>query len=119
MDAINTAIGSALTIGLALAGFGVWSIALRGALVAAASLPLLARGSGGCHGSLSKPACREVVSFRSFVTGSEAAVFVTKNVDYLLIGGLLGASGLGVYTLAFLLTDTFRSAMMGVLNKVM
>jgi len=120
VDAISTAIGSALTIGLALAGFGVWSIALSGTLIAAASLPLLAREIRWMpRFRFSKPACREVVSFGSFVTGSEAAVFVTKNVDYLLIGRLLGASALGVYTLAFLLTDTFRSAMMGVLNKVM
>jgi O-antigen/teichoic acid export membrane protein len=60
-----------------------------------------------------------VFSFGSFATGSDAAVFITKNVDYLLIGKLLGAEPLGVYTLAYLLTDTFRTAVMGVMNKVM
>jgi O-antigen/teichoic acid export membrane protein len=109
-----------MTIALAIAGMGVWSIALSGTLIAATSLPLLAREiSWSPRLRFSIPAFREVFSFGSFVTGSEAAVFITKNVDYLLIGRLLGAQALGVYTLAFLLTDTFRSAMMGVMNKVM
>ena len=120
VDAVSTAVGSGMTIALAIAGMGVWSIALSGTLIAATSLPLLAREiSWSPRLRFSIPAFREVFSFGSFVTGSEAAVFITKNVDYLLIGRLLGAQALGVYTLAFLLTDTFRSAMMGVMNKVM
>jgi teichuronic acid exporter len=120
VDATSTAFGSVVTIGLALAGMGVWSIALTGTLTAAASLPLLWRElkwSPSLRFSIAD--FRNVLSFGSLVTGSEAAVFITKNVDYLIIGRLLGAQALGVYTLAFLMTDTFRSAMMGVMNKVM
>jgi O-antigen/teichoic acid export membrane protein len=98
----------------------VWSIALTGTFVALTSLPLLAREiSWSPRLRFSTPAFREVFSFGSFATGSDAAVFITKNVDYLLIGRILGAQALGVYTLAFLLTDTFRTAIMGVMNKVM
>ena len=120
IDAISTAVGSAATIALAIAGLGVWSIALTGTIVAATSLPLLAREiRWSPRLQFSTPAFREVFAFGSFATGSDAAVFITKNVDYLLIGRLLGAEALGVYTLAFLLTDTFRTAIMGVMNKVM
>ena len=120
IDAVSTAVASGITIALAIAGLGVWSIALSGTLAALTSLPLLAREiRWSPRLRFSTPAFREVFSFGSFATGSEAAVFMTKNVDYLLIGRLLGPEALGVYTLAFLLTDTFRGTIMGVLNKVM
>ena len=120
IDAISTGVGSAVTIVLALAGLGIWSIALTGTVVAITSVPLLARRiRWSPRLRFSVPAFQEVFSFGSFATGSDAAVFITKNVDYLLIGRLLGANALGIYTLAFLLTDTFRTAIMGVMNKVM
>jgi teichuronic acid exporter len=43
IDAVSTAVGSGMTIALALAGLGVWSIALTGTLIALTSLVLLAR----------------------------------------------------------------------------
>jgi O-antigen/teichoic acid export membrane protein len=120
VDTVSTTAGSAVTIALAIAGIGVWSIALSGTLIAVTSLPLLAKEiKWSPRLRFSTPAFREVFSFGSFATASEAAVFMTKNVDYLLIGRLLGAEALGVYTLAFLLTDTFRATIMGILNKVM
>jgi teichuronic acid exporter len=62
---------------------------------------------------------RRTLGFGGYVTGNDIAVYLTRNADYLLIGKFVGAGALGAYTLAFLLTDTFRSSMMSVMNRVL
>jgi O-antigen/teichoic acid export membrane protein len=66
-----------------------------------------------------KQAFKDIFGFGAYTTGSNILNYMYNNIDYLLIGKLLGASVLGIYTLAFVLTDTFRSRIMAVINNVM
>lgn len=51
--------------------------------------------------------------------GERIFSFFTSNIDYILIGKLIGSSALGVYTLAFILTDSFRKQFLNMLARVL
>jgi teichuronic acid exporter len=66
-----------------------------------------------------KQSFKDVFGFGVYTTGTNVANYLANNVDYLLIGKIMSAQALGAYTFAFVLTDTFRSRMMAVVNNVM
>jgi O-antigen/teichoic acid export membrane protein len=120
ISSIASVVGGVGAIFLALLGAGVWSIVAQSVLATLVSIPLMWRTTRWWPRlQFSKEALQDVFSFGVYDTLVRTAVFLTKNIDYLLIGKLLGANLLGIYTLAFLLTDTFRQQLMGILNKVM
>ena len=120
ISSIGSVVAGVGAIALALMGAGVWSIVAQSVIATLVSIPLMWRTTRWWpRFQFSKAALRDVVGFGVYDALVRMAVFFTKNIDYLLIGWLLGAELLGIYTLAFLLTDTFRQQLMGVLNKVM
>jgi O-antigen/teichoic acid export membrane protein len=120
ISSIASVVGGVGAILLALLGAGVWSIVAQSVLATLVSIPLMWRTTRWWPRlQFSKEALQEVFSFGVYDTLVRTVVFLTKNIDYLLIGKLLGAELLGIYTLAFILTDTFRQQLMAVLNKVM
>jgi O-antigen/teichoic acid export membrane protein len=105
---------------LALAGAGVWSIVFQSVLSALISLPLLWYATKWQPRlRYSKQAAKDVLGFGIYDALQRTSVYFSKNFDYLLVGKLLGAELLGIYTFAFLLTDTFRQQIMNALSKVM
>jgi O-antigen/teichoic acid export membrane protein len=109
-----------VTLLLAAAGFGIWSLVAQTLLLEAFQVPLLrkfAKDNG--HFSWSSDKLRQVRRFVTFDSLNRGFVFFSKNIDYLLVGKLLGSQALGVYTLAFMLTDLVRSQIMNLLNRVM
>jgi O-antigen/teichoic acid export membrane protein len=109
-----------VTIVLAIKGFGVWSLVAQTLLIEAFQVPLLkrfAQDSGRFDWSLH--AIREIFHFAAFDSLNRCFIYLTKNLDYLLIGKFLGAQLLGVYTLAFMVTDILRAQIMNILNRVM
>jgi len=116
----SVGIGGGGAVILALAGFGVWSIAFQGVITAVVEVPMYwmavkwkprFRFSGG--------ALKEIFGFGAFVTGFDVLVSVSKNLDYLIIGKFAGAAALGAYALAFMLTNVFRKAVMSTMTRVM
>ena len=61
---------------------------------------------------------RKIFSFGVYTTGTKVFNYLTGNIDYLLIGKMLGASQLGIYSLAYNLTYVIRGQIMNVVNKV-
>ena len=61
---------------------------------------------------------KKIFSFGVYTTGTQIFNYLTGNIDYLLIGKLLGAHQLGVYTLAYNMTYIVRGQIMSVVNKV-
>lgn len=117
---VSVVASSALAIFMVYKGFGVW------ALVAKTLINSLSR----CfilwvyvrwipRIQLSKKAFSELFAFSAYVFMERIFMFLLGNVDYLLIGKLLGATALGIYTLAFTLTDGARKQVMGAFNKVL
>lgn len=117
---IPTIISGAISITMALMGFGVWSIVVHGLAAAALTVPVYWLSvSWRPKPVFSKQALRQILGFGVYDTMQNTLVTLTKNIDYLIIGKIVGAAPLGYYTLAFTLTDTFRQQIMGILNKVM
>lgn len=92
----------ALTIGLAVAGAGVWAMVagtLAGTVVQAGALWLHSRPAPGWR--CSRHDVQDLLAFGSNVLGSRLAGYFIANVDYLIIGRMMGPAALGAYSLAY------------------
>lgn len=99
-------IKTALTIGLAFGGFGVWSL-VYGQLAATAVMTpmywLVARRAPAF--GLDRAVAGELLRFGIPVTAVTLLAYAIYNVDYLAVGTRLGAEDLGLYTLAYRLPE--------------
>jgi teichuronic acid exporter len=117
-DIIGTLTGSASAILLAIAGAGVWSLVAQ-TLVSAActSMVLFALSGWRPRWRMDLPILRSLASYSRFIIGTRTLISVQQNLDYLLIGKLIGAEALGIYSIAFLLTETLRSQAYWLVSK--
>ena len=102
IDGISFAVGTALTIGLAAGGLGAWSL-VWGSLTASilsGTLAIVAAPWRTRFG-LDRDTTRALLVFGLPLAGSSLLLFVMLNVDYLVVGNLLGATALGLYIWAF------------------
>jgi len=109
-----------LAIIMALMGFGVWSLVFQRVLTnlfLAFIYPFVIDWRPKMRFSLIS--LRKIFSFGVYTTGTKIFNYLTGNIDYLLIGKMLGAQQLGVYSLAYNLTYVVRGQIMNVVNKVL
>lgn len=117
---ISSLVSGVIAIMMALAGFGVWSLVFKGIVSIIVTIPILWKSEKWLPRlSYSTQAFKELFSFGFVVVLKNLTIFFVGNIDYLIVGRLLGSHYLGIYTLSFMLTDIFRSKFMNVLNKVM
>jgi O-antigen/teichoic acid export membrane protein len=102
VDSVPSILGGVLTIGLALSGFGVWSLVLgdgiRHVLTTSAAFvmsPIRARPR------FHRDVAREMWRYARGSVVASTLDFALLNIDYVLIGRLLGPIALGYYALAF------------------
>lgn len=120
VEAASVAISGSVAVAVALAGGGVWSIACQSLVSTAASIPLLRRARPWSPRlRYSWKALREIAGFGVYVAGNNVFTFLAGNIDYLLIGKMLGSSALGAYSLAFVLVETLRNRLIRVLDGVL
>ncbi len=120
VEAVSVLAAGTCAVTLALAGAGVWSIACQSILGTLVSIPLLRRARPWApRARFSLNALREIMGFGVYVAGNNVFTFLAGNIDYLLIGKLLGSKALGAYSLAFILVDTLRNRLIRVLDGVM
>ncbi|TSD67726.1 lipopolysaccharide biosynthesis protein [Inquilinus sp. KBS0705] len=109
-----------LSLVMALMGAGVWALVFNTVATVVFAMPLFFNATRWKPAFImEKDAFKDIFGFGVFTTGSNILNYLYNNLDYLLIGKLLGVSALGTYTLAFVLTDTFRGRLMTVINSVM
>ena len=109
-----------LALTLAFSGAGVWSLVFNSVASFIIGMTLYFRATGWYPKFMwEKQAFKDVFGFGVYTTGTNLFNNLIQKIDYLLIGKLLSASALGTYTLAFVLTDTFRSQLMNIMTKVM
>lgn len=119
IDLGTAVLSSALTLGLAISGFGVWSLVL-----------------GNLAGGLCKVVCmniacrfmmlptfrltgmRSLLGFGGNVTASRLLWFVFSQADTVILGKLLGKEALGFYSVAMHLASLPVQRVSGVLNQV-
>lgn len=102
IDTAAFLVGTPVTIVLALQGFGAWSLgwgAVIGNIVTGVLGFLLApaRYRPGWR----REHVRELLGFGLPLAGASLLLFLMLNVDYLVVGHLLGSAALGLYLLAF------------------
>jgi PST family polysaccharide transporter len=102
IEAAATVVGSALAIGAALNGFGVWSLVLRAVTMAAATTAMLWVVSGyRPRAMFSWSDLMSVSKYSLNLTGFTVVNYFARNADTVLIGRVLGSTYVGVYNLAY------------------
>lgn len=109
-----------LSIGMALAGFGVWSL-VAGQLVAAAVTTILLWAVIPWRPNLAwQPAlAKELFRYGVSIMGSNALSAWEDSFDYLIIGRFYNTTALGVYTIAYRLPETLVITTLWIMTSVL
>ena len=116
---IARVIASSIAVVMAITGFGVWSLVFQS--VVTDFLLVFIYGYVNPwkpKRRFSKTSFRNIFNFGVYTTGTNIFNYLTNNLDYLLIGKLLGAHPLGIYTLGYNVTYVVRGQIMSVINSV-
>jgi O-antigen/teichoic acid export membrane protein len=102
IDTIAFLIGTPLTIGLAVAGYGAWSLGW-GAIVGnvVTGVLALAWAPAKYRPGWNRRVAVELLHFGLPLAGASLLLFLMLNVDYIVVGHNLGSTQLGFYLLAF------------------
>lgn len=120
IDNTSNIISGCISLVLAFQGLGVWSLAFNSVASIVIAIPLYFNATKWKPKLMwDDQAFKDVFGFGVYTTGTGVINYLINNVDYLFIGKLLSAEALGAYTFAFILTDTFRTKIMMVVNTVM
>ena len=112
-----------VTLSLAFAGYEAWSLAVgtaAGSVAYAITCWILIGSTGPWQvWRVSKAAIGATINYGAPVAGSNLLARLIFDVDYLIIGLLLGAQALGYYTLAFRLPEALILNIFFVLSTVL
>ncbi len=115
----STMIGGAVGIGMAFAGFGVWSLVGQNLVRGLAGVIILWRASSWRPGfNLSKKHYKELISYGISVAGNNVLNVIVRRSDDLLIGLFLGPTLLGFYTIGYRLLLVIIRLVTGITNAV-
>lgn len=95
-----------VSIGCALSGLGVWALVigqLAGAVAGVILAWLVFRWRP--HLRVNRPLAASLLGFGLSVVGVDALATISDNLDYLIVGRVLGETALGIYTLAYRLPE--------------
>jgi O-antigen/teichoic acid export membrane protein len=119
-DVIQVAIRGSVSIGLALGGWGYWSL-VAGQLAGQTSFCLAALALQPFRPRLEwdRDAARWLLGFGSSLVGSRMALALESNMAFLIVGNLLGAAALGLYILAYRVPELVLLSSLTVLSRVL
>ena len=102
IDQVNIWVGAAISIGLALAGFGAVSLAIGRVVGSLLSGALFIRWAPGrLSFGWDRALLPALLKFGLPLAGASCIVFAAGNADQLVVGATLGPTELGFYVLAF------------------
>ena len=108
-----------VSVSAAVAGYGVWSL-IAGPIAAvtfnAIAFSIAARRWPAL--AWDREAVRSIIRFGSTLTAASVMNHMSRNLDYLLIGRLLGADVLGIYKRAYDLATLPKDKVMDVVARV-
>ena len=117
-DLYGTLAGCVAALLLALAGANVWSLVAQTVVAAIVTCMITFAFSGWRpRVRMNLAILRDLGSYSRFIVGSRVLISFQQNLDYLLIGKLIGAYALGIYAIAFLLTETLRGKVYWLVSK--
>jgi O-antigen/teichoic acid export membrane protein len=101
-DLISTGAGAATAVIAALHGWGGWSLVAQQLVLWTAKVIWVTWSGGaalGFHWRLAE--ARSLMAFGFSTIGAILADFISRNLDSLIVGGVLGVSSLGFYAMAY------------------
>lgn len=117
---ISNILSGSLALVLALTGAGVWSLVFNSVVSLVITVPLFFWATKWVPSfSFSKKAFKDIFGFGIYTTGTKLFGKIIGQFDYLIVGKILGAASLGIYSLAFLLTDILRHQITHILHQVL
>ncbi|MCD6291178.1 MAG: lipopolysaccharide biosynthesis protein, partial [Anaerolineae bacterium] len=112
--------GSVLAIGLALSGFGVWSLVYGQILESALRTVLVWRFCPWRpRRSFSWSIARDLFGYGKHIVGSRVLIFFITNIDDAFVGKLAGSTALGLYGLAYKISNLPATQITRLINQVM
>lgn len=113
-------ISGIIAILMAYTGFGVWSLATQSVVATFVTAVLLwSLGNWRPSFVFNWSAIQELLGFSMSLFGSKLLNYWVRNLDYLLIGRLLGTGPLGIYTRAYELMLMPLTTVSRVISRVM
>ncbi|MGH8059688.1 MAG: lipopolysaccharide biosynthesis protein [Candidatus Entotheonellia bacterium] len=118
---LSTVAGSGvLAIGMALSGWGVWSLVVPGLVGTGLGIVVLWQHmTWRARGGMALGALRALARFSLSVCTFNVLNYVRGNVDYLVLGRVLGTGPLGLYYLAYNLTTLPQTRLVPVITRVL
>jgi len=113
-------LGNALSIVLAMMGYGVWSLVygqVAVSLIAAALIWFVTPWRPKFRFSMVR--ARELFDYGKHIIGSQALVFAITNVDNVFVGKFLTTATLGFYDLAYTVANMPATQITRLVNQVM
>jgi PST family polysaccharide transporter len=101
IEITGTFVSGILGVGAAAMGAGYWALVIQAVSLEAICLFLVLYVNGLPDLSWSGNAARLLWSFSSRIMGADVVNYISGNIDKLLIARFLGATSLGLYSLAF------------------
>jgi O-antigen/teichoic acid export membrane protein len=100
-DAVPQLIGAAVTIAVVLAGHPLWGL-VAGQVVGSVSNAVVAMTIGPhCLPGWNNELARQLLRYGKYLSGADILNLGLLNVDYLIVGHILGPRALGLYSLAY------------------
>lgn len=116
---ISNVFAGAVAIAMAFMGFGVWSLVFDGVAGSLLLVIIYSKVSPWRpRFRFSRKSFKKIFSFGIYTAGTGIFNYLTNNIDYLLIGKLLGPQQLGLYTFGYTATYVIRGQIMKVVNSV-
>lgn len=99
---LSLVFSGALGIGCAVSGFGVWSLVVQQiSMTLSRGIALIFLTSWRAKLLFSYTRFKKLFGFGAHFAFSNLAVYVSQNIDFLIVGKLLGPVSLGIYSFAF------------------
>jgi teichuronic acid exporter len=109
-----------LALGLAFWGAGVWALVFNSVTSIIVAIPLYFYATKWIpKWEWDKKCFYDIFGFGVFTTFTGFFNRIKDQIDYILIGKLIGASALGIYSFAFIIISSFRSQLTGIIGNVM
>lgn len=117
---VSVVLSGVTAVTLALVGIGVWALVAQNIVLSVISSSGRLIAAGWRPGfSFSKKRFRELFSFSSGALGFFLVNHAMRNIDKAIIGGVLGTTALGFYTIAYNLILLPGMTICGLVGKVM
>jgi len=101
-DLFSTLAGAAVALTAAIHGYGAWSlVAQQLALWVVKLVWVTVNGRAAFRLHWRFEEARDLLKFGLHAIGSQLADYVSRNIDNLIVGAILGASALGFYAMAY------------------